>query len=59
MKTFEQELRDIINSNSLENESNTADFILAEYMVDCLDAFTCATKKRDKWYSNSRAGKAI
>ncbi len=39
-----------LNRRSAENESNTPDFILAEYLMDCLSAFDKATKRRDKWY---------
>lgn len=49
MNNFEKELRDLINTHSLENESNTPDFILATYMLDCLDAFNTATNKRDEF----------
>ena len=31
-----RELTDIINKHSLENGSDTPDFILAEYLVSCL-----------------------
>lgn len=50
MKTFEQQLKELINYNSKENESNTPDFILAQYMNECLAAFTNATKLREKYY---------
>ena len=36
---FEQELKDIINRYSKENGSNTPDFILGEYLTDCLKTF--------------------
>ena len=52
MTPFEQKLRELINRYCLENESDTPDFILAEYMIDCLDAFTDATRARDKWYGH-------
>jgi len=29
---------------------STPDFILAEFMTDCLRAFNRATVKRNKWY---------
>lgn len=38
-----------INVTSSENGSNTPDFILAEYLVDCLAAFDKATNRRDEW----------
>lgn len=47
---FEKELEKLINYHSIENESDTPDFILAEYMKACLDAFNVGTRKRDKWY---------
>jgi hypothetical protein len=43
---IEQEL----NRASAENGSNTPDFVLAEYLTDCLAAFDKATKARDAWY---------
>jgi len=36
---FERELAELINGYSRENESRTADFILAAYMHDCLKAY--------------------
>ena len=46
---FEETLRDRIaneiNRVSRENKSNTPDFILAEYLTDCLSAFEKATPK--------------
>ena len=47
--TFEEELTNLINSRSMENESNTPDYILAKYLVTFLDAFTLATNTREKW----------
>lgn len=52
-KSFEQELAELINKHSLENESNTPDFILAEYMRNCLDAFAKASKNRERWFGKS------
>jgi hypothetical protein len=50
MTEFEKELESLINRHSLENGSNTPDFILAEYLRDCLDAFDIAVTKRSDWY---------
>lgn len=47
---FEAELRGLINKYSQENESNTPDFILAEYLSDCLDIYNLAVRAREKWY---------
>ena len=43
---FKQELKDVINRHSMENGSNTPDFILAEYLLACLEAFDKATRER-------------
>ena len=48
--SFEKELTELINKYSLENGSNTPDYILAKYLNDCLTTFNKAIKKRDKWY---------
>jgi hypothetical protein len=40
----------VINSHSQENGSNTPDFILAEFLVDVLNAWNVAVKKRAMWY---------
>jgi len=47
---FEKELEALINKHSLENESNTPDWILAQYLISCLAAFTRATQQRENWY---------
>lgn len=45
-----RKIEQAINSTSSENGSNTPDFILAEYLTDCLTAFDKATIAREKWY---------
>lgn len=45
-----REIAEVLNRNSAENGSNTPDFLLAEYLVDCLVAFSVASRKREKWY---------
>lgn len=40
-----------MNSVCAENKSNTPDFILAEYLMDCLIIFNKHTIRRDKWYA--------
>ncbi len=50
MSDLENELRDLINLNSLENASNTPDFILAQYLAACLLAFETATQQRENWH---------
>ena len=50
---FEKELERLINKYSMENGSNTPDFILAEYLRSCLSAFNVAVTKREEWYGRS------
>ena len=45
-----KKLEEAINSVSAESGSNTPDFILAEYLMDCIAAFDKATKRRESWY---------
>jgi len=47
---FRRKLQNLINSESKENGSNTPDFMLAQYLVDCLNAFDAAVAAREKWY---------
>lgn len=48
--SFKRELETLINKHSMENGSNTPDFILAEYLMNCLKVFEIATKQRTAWY---------
>jgi len=45
-------LKRVVNDLNLENGSNTPDFILAEYLYDCLMAFERATTQRDMWWNH-------
>ena len=47
---FRAQLEELINRFSLENGSNTPDFILATYLVSCLKAYEKAVGDREKWY---------
>lgn len=49
------ELAKFLNRMSLENGSDTPDFILAEYMLDCLNAFDRAVVARDVWCESKEA----
>ena len=47
---LEKGIADLINRVSRENDSNTPDFLLAEFMMACLDAFELTSNKREVWY---------
>lgn len=49
-REFIEELDALLNRYSKENGSNTPDFILGNYLRNCLDAWNEATKARDQWY---------
>lgn len=47
---LEIQLKGIINCESRENDSNTPDRILAEFMMSCLGAFEVASNKREVFF---------
>lgn len=48
-----RDIESAINRNSAENGCNTPDFILADYLLKCLDAFDVAVNARSRWYGRS------
>ncbi len=48
-----REFAEVINRNSLENGSDTPDFILAEYLMCCLEIHDDAAINRQKWYGKT------
>ena len=53
MDSFQSKLERLINEFSMENDSNTPDFILAKYLVACLAAFNAASVEREQWYGHA------
>lgn len=51
LEAFRRELACVLNRYSKENASDTPDFILADYMIQCLQAWNNASRLRDKWWS--------
>lgn len=47
--SFGEELTSLINRHSLENDSNTPDFILADFFQRVHEAFARTTLERDSW----------
>lgn len=52
VEQFKGELARLINKYGMENASDTPDFILVEYLFECLKAFSNTTKRRDNWYGD-------
>lgn len=53
MVQFKKDLEILINMHSMENGSNTPDFILAQYLMQCLEVFDEATNRRAEWYGHA------
>ena len=51
--SFQDALQNLINAHSMENGSDTPDFLLAEYLCDCLATYEVIIEKREKWYGRS------
>ena len=57
MKTeFRKQLEQLINKESMENGSDTPDFILADYLMGCLENFDKTLQSREKWYGRTVGG---
>ena len=50
---FERELEGLINKYSSQSESDSPDFMLAEYLINCLNNFNLITRKGERWYANA------
>lgn len=48
--SFRDELAAVVNRHSMENGSDTPDFILAGFLEGCLATFDATMAAREKWY---------
>lgn len=53
--SFQRELVALLNIHSQEKYSNTPDYILAGYLIDCFAAFNRAVISREGWYGRVSA----
>ena len=54
LENFRNDLESLINTHSLEGiGGDTPDFILADYLTECLVNFGNAVKIRTKWYGGT------
>ena len=51
LEEFKKELAGLINKYSLENISNTPDYILSEYLVECLFIYGRTAKAKQAWWN--------
>lgn len=54
MSKFRKQLEKLINEHSLENQSDTPDFILAEFLENCLKSFDYAILQRNSFYKKEK-----
>ena len=47
---FRQELESLLNRNSMENGSDTPDFLLAEFLVIQLNTWDQFVQRREQWH---------
>lgn len=52
---FRRDLERLINKHSKENGSGTPDFILADFLINCLNAFDITVNRRREWYSSPKS----
>lgn len=50
MEDFKTELQNLLNRYCAENESNTPDFVLAEFLLHSLQGWNCCVNQREKWF---------
>lgn len=50
--TLTEKLAHLLNYHSMEQFSDTPDFILAEYMMDCFRAWNKGIEAREKWHDH-------
>ena len=49
-KAMVRDITAVLNRHSIENESNTPDFILAEFVRASLDAYASAVRAKNQWH---------
>ena len=52
LEDFKKRLTSLINEENIENLSNTPDYILAEYLVRCLQNWNETTISRQAWFED-------
>jgi len=50
-----RELTDLLNAHGADSRSGTPDFVLAEYLLNCLKSFDMAVIRRDSWQGQPAA----
>jgi len=53
--SLETELAEVLNRHSMENGSNTPDFVLADFLVRSINAFNVGVNMRTQWHGRNDA----
>lgn len=53
---LERDLTGLLNAHSVENGSDTPDFLLAEYLLRCLHNWNISIGARERWYGRAVPG---
>lgn len=51
---FKEELRNLVNKHCLESDSQTPDWCIANYLINCLLAMNIVISSRDIWYEDDK-----
>ncbi len=51
IELFKKDIAYVINKHSMEDESNTPDYVLANYLYNCLLAFNRGVNDRTEFYN--------
>lgn len=58
-QNFQKSLETLINRFSKESDSNTPDYMLASFLMGCLENWNRHIGERDKWHSFNNADKPL
>lgn len=47
---FEKELEELLNKYSKDNDTETPDWLLVEYLSGCLETYKTTIKAREQWF---------
>lgn len=53
MKSFIEDLEQLLNKHCKDNQANTPDFILAKYLDLCLQNFMIASNWKNNWFQDA------
>ena len=54
-----KDIEGLLNKHNMESGSDTPDFILATYLMNCLWAFDIAVRNRESWYGRGENPRQI